>query len=84
MTFFREIENKKENFPSEPTFFYPPNLGGKWGGKSVNDVLYTNTSTLFILPTPHFIHLTCFATNIFFAQLDYLCKLICPVAKLNY
>ena len=32
-------ENKRdrkwgENFPSRPTFFYPPNLRGKWGGKS--------------------------------------------------
>ena len=56
MTFFREIENKEENFPSDPTFFYPPNLGGKWGGKSVNDVLYTNTCTLY--KYLHFIHLT--------------------------
>ena len=30
----REIENGEENFPSRPTFFYPPNLGDKWGGKS--------------------------------------------------
>ena len=30
----REIENEEENFPSRPTFFYPSNLKGKWGGKS--------------------------------------------------
>ena len=33
-------ENKRdrkwrEKFSLWPTFFYPPNLGGKWGGKSV-------------------------------------------------
>ena len=31
----RETENGEENFPFRPTFFYPPNLGGKWEGKSV-------------------------------------------------
>ena len=30
----KEIENRGKIFLSEPTFFYPPNLGGKWGGKS--------------------------------------------------
>ena len=25
----REKENREENNPSEPTFFYPPNLRGK-------------------------------------------------------
>jgi len=32
----RETENGEENFPFRPTFFYPPNLGGKWGEKSVD------------------------------------------------
>ena len=31
----RKIENREENNPSEPTFFYPPNLRGKLGGKNV-------------------------------------------------
>ena len=31
----REKENREENNPSEPTFFYPPNLRGKWKEKSV-------------------------------------------------
>ena len=29
----RETENRKKNNPYKPTFFYPPNLGGKWGEK---------------------------------------------------
>ena len=30
----RGTKNGEKNFPSEPKFFYPPNLGGNWGGKS--------------------------------------------------
>ena len=30
----RETKNKEKNFLSRPTFFYLPNLRGKWGGKS--------------------------------------------------
>ena len=31
----REIENEMENNPSTPTFFCPPNLGGKLRRKDV-------------------------------------------------
>ena len=30
----RESKNEGENFPSGPSFLYPPILGGKWGRKS--------------------------------------------------
>ena len=46
----REIENGEENFPSRPTFFYPPNLGGNGEEKVLNDILYTNILTLFLSP----------------------------------
>ena len=29
-----DIKNRGESFPSWAYFFYPPKLGGKWGGKS--------------------------------------------------
>ena len=45
----RETKNREENFPSVPTFFYPPNLGGKWGGKSAE--------WCALHKYPHFIHL---------------------------
>ena len=31
----RERENREENNPFGSTFFYPPNLGGKWKEKNV-------------------------------------------------
>ena len=46
----REMKNKEKNFLSGPTFFYPPNLRGKWGGKSAE--WYT------LYKYSHFIHLT--------------------------
>ena len=59
MTFFtvwlrrenkRETENRGVNFLSGPTFFYPPNLGGKLEEKSAER--YT------LHKFPQFIHLT--------------------------
>ena len=40
-------------FPPGPHFFILP----IWEEKVLNDVLYTDTLTLFISPTPHFIYL---------------------------
>ena len=45
-------EKWEENNPFGPTLFYPPNLGGKWGGKYVDDIIYINTLTLLHSPTP--------------------------------
>ena len=39
--------------PPNPHFFILP----IWEEKVLNDVLYTDTLTLFISPTPHFIYL---------------------------
>ena len=47
-----ETENEEENNPFGPTHFYPPNLGGKWGGSDADDVICTNTLTLLQSPTP--------------------------------
>ena len=48
----RETKNREENNLFGPTFFHPPNLGGKWGGKDVDNVIYKNTFTLLHSPTP--------------------------------
>ena len=50
-------ENMGENFPSGPTFFYPPNLGGKWGGKSAERCTLHKYPQFIHLTYPHFIHL---------------------------
>ena len=46
----REIENKEENNPFEPTFFCPPNFRGKLRGK--------DTERCNLHKYPHFITLT--------------------------
>ena len=54
----KEIENRGENFPSGPTFFYPLNLGRKWGGKSAERCTLHKYPQFIHLTYPYFIHLT--------------------------
>ena len=54
----QERQKMERNFfPLDPNLFILP-IWEKIGEEKVlNDVLYTNTLTLFVSPTPHFIHL---------------------------
>ena len=71
--FYALVQEKKQErhkigrkiFPLDLPFFILPIWEENGKEKMLNDVLYTNTLTLFISPTPHFIHLTCDLINIF-------------------
>ena len=54
----QERQKMERNFfPLDPNFFIFPIWEEIGEEKVLNDVLYTNTLTLFVSPTPHFIHL---------------------------
>ena len=50
---------RRKIFPPGSHFFILPIYEENREEKVLNDILYTNTPILFILPIPHFIHLTC-------------------------
>ena len=57
-TVWLKKENRRESFPSRPTFFILPIWKENGERKVLRNVFYTNT----LSPTPHFIHdlMTCF------------------------
>ena len=57
-TIWLKKENRRESFPSRPTFFILPIWKENGERKVLRNVFYTNT----LSPTPHFIHdlMTCF------------------------